>query len=134
MDIIKKPDAIDSLISTINDDSAAKDFEKARNDINELVETTKDAINELALIAKQTQEPRAFEVLGKLIDSAVNASKSNLDLQAKIRTLSCLHTSVIEKSKTINNNLVFAGSTADLQKMLKEIGNNGPRDITPKQS
>ena len=134
MDIIKKPDAIDSLISTINDDSAAKDFEKARNDINELVETTKDAINELALIAKQTQEPRAFEVLGKLIDSAVNASKSNLDLQAKIRTLSGLHTSVIEKSKTINNNLVFAGSTADLQKMLKEIGNNGPRDITPKQS
>ena len=134
MDIIKKPDAIDSLISTINDDSAAKDFEKARNDINELVETTKDAINELALIAKQTQEPRAFEVLGKLIDSAVNASKSNLDLQAKIRTLSGLHTSVIEKSKTINNNLVFAGSTADLQKMLKEIGNNGPRDIPPKQS
>ena len=134
MDIIKKPDAIDSLISTINDDSAAKDFEKARNDINELVETTKDAINELALIAKQTQEPRAFEVLGKLIDSAVNASKSNLDLQAKIRTLSGLHTSVIDKAKTINNNLVFAGSTADLQKMLKEIGNNGPRDITPKQS
>ena len=134
MDIIKKPDAIDSLISTINDDIAAKDFEKARNDINELVETTKDAINELALIAKQTQEPRAFEVLGKLIDSAVNASKSNLDLQAKIRTLSGLHTSVTDKAKTINNNLVFAGSTADLQKMLKEIGNNGPRDITPKQS
>lgn len=123
-------DVVDTLLNNINDDSATKDFVKARNDINDMVSTVKSSIEELAMIASQTQHPRAFEVLAKLVDSGVNASKSLMDLQSKIRDINGASTPVTDKAKTINN--VFVGSTADLQKMLKDM--NGPRDITPKQS
>lgn len=124
--------ALDNITKTVNgiiedamDDSAKKDFEKARANIHELIDNGKDAMEKLALIADSSQHPRAYEVLSKLMETVLQANRDLLELQSKIREIKA-GDQPINGAKTINNNL-FVGSTAELQKMIKNIREgNGP--------
>lgn len=112
---------VNNIISSAHSDTTIKDFKMARGNIHVVLETAKEAITDLAEIAKQGQHPRAFEVLAKLIDSTVAASKSLLDVQDKIRQLEKIdNPNEVKSGKTINNNL-FVGSTSELQKILKDM-------------
>jgi hypothetical protein len=116
---------VNSIMNDSKNDTALKDFETARMNIQAVIENAKDAINELAEVATASQAPRAYEVLAKLIDTTVNANKSLLDMQKQIRELNNIESSMNkDTNKTINNNL-FVGSTAEMQKILKEIKDNG---------
>jgi len=114
---------IDKIISEAHDNSAKNDFEAARANLYEVVETGKEAMDKLAEIAAQSQHPRAFEVLAKLMDTMVNTNKELLELQSKIREIDASESSTSSEAKTINNNL-FVGSTTELQKMIKEMNKN----------
>lgn len=115
---------IDTLISDAHNDSAVNDFESARANIHMMIDTAQEAINKLAQIADSSQHPRAFEVLGKLIESTVKANESLLNIQTKIREIKQNDEPINKTAKTINNNL-FVGSTSELQKMLEEMKKNG---------
>lgn len=115
---------VSSLIADAHNDSAKTDFEAARANIHNLIENGNDAMHKLAQIAESSQHPRAFEVLAKLMDTMLNANEKLLTLQSKIREIDASDSPINEKAKTINNNL-FVGSTAELQKVLKDMKNNG---------
>jgi len=91
------------------------DYNYARENYYNLIERNQDAIEEMLEIAKQSEHPRAFEVVGQLIKSGLDANKELMGLHKTKKELS------IEKAgPTTNvNNAVFVGSTADLQKLLK---------------
>ena len=91
------------------------DYNYARENYYNLIERNQDAIEEMLEIAKQSEHPRAFEVVGQLIKSGLDANKELMGLHKTKKELS------IEKSSTTTNvnNAVFVGSTADLQKLLK---------------
>ena len=95
------------------------DYNYARENYYNLIERNQDAIEEMLEIAKQSEHPRAFEVVGQLIKSGLDANKELMGLHKTKKELS------IEKGghTTTVNNAVFVGSTADLQKLLK--GNRG---------
>jgi hypothetical protein len=114
---------IDEMLAKAHDDSAKNDFEAARANLYEVIQTGKEAIDKLTEIAGQSQHPRAFEVLAKLMDTVVNTNKELLELQSKIREIDAKDSPINEKAQTINNNL-FVGSTAELQKVLKDMKNN----------
>lgn len=114
---------IDTLISKAHDDSAKNDFEAARANLYGVIQVGQEAMDKLTEIAGQSQHPRAFEVLAKLMDTMVNTNKELLELQSKIREIDAKDAPISEQAKTINNNL-FVGSTAELQKVLKEMKNN----------
>lgn len=120
---IIKPDEISKMLDSINDDSASKDFEKARLNITAVIDVVQNAVVKFAEIADQSQDDKAYGVLAKLVDTAVNANKSLLDLQTKVRSIQTRETPINGKS-TVNNNL-FVGSTADLQKFLEEMKTDG---------
>lgn len=120
---LKYENQIESLISKAHDDSAKNDFEAARANLYEVIQTGQEAIDKLSEIASQSQHPRAFEVLAKLMDTMVNTNKELLALQIKIREINASDAPMNEKAQTINNNL-FVGSTAELQKVLKEMKTN----------
>jgi hypothetical protein len=122
--IEKTTDIISNMLAEAHDDSAKSDFETARANIHTMLLNGNDAMVKLAQIADSSQHPRAFEVLAKLMDTMLNANEKLLDLQTKIREIDSADSPVNEKAKTINNNL-FVGSTAELQKVLKEMKNNG---------
>ena len=91
------------------------DYNYARENYYNLIERNQDAVEEMLEIAKQSEHPRAFEVVGQLIKSGLDANKELMGLHKTKKELS------IEKSSTTTNvnNAVFVGSTADLQKLLK---------------
>ena len=111
--------AVSTIVSTARNDSAKEDFTFARANIREVVENGNDAIAKLSVIADQSQNPRAFEVLAKLMDSMVAANKQLLDLQKEIRTIDKADMPQDEEAKKHVTNNLFVGSTSELQKMIE---------------
>ena len=73
------------------------------------------------LFRSQSQSPRTYEVLSTLMQSIVAASEKLLDVQKTIREIDDADKPRDDDAKkTINNNL-FVGSTAELQKILKDM-------------
>ena len=96
------------------------DIKYVRDMMYDTIKNTSDAVEEMLGIAKQSQHPRAFEVVATLLNTQREASKDLLDLQKKKKELK--HEDK-DGPETINNNL-FVGSTADLLKMIrnKDVG------------
>jgi hypothetical protein len=111
---------IDNMLAKAHDDSARNDFEAARSNLYEVIQSGKEAMDKLGQIAASSQHPRAFEVLSKMMETMIQANKDLLELQTKIREIDVADAPTNEKAKTINNNL-FVGSTAELQKMIKDM-------------
>lgn len=116
-------DPVKAIVSKAHDDSAKNDFEMARSNIHEVIQNGNFAIEKLAQIADSSQHPRAFEVLAKLMDTMLQANKDLLDLQKTIREIAAKDTPISDEAKTVNN--LFVGSTADLQKAIESMKNNG---------
>jgi len=118
-----KIDVIDKMLIESHDDSASKDFETARANLHEMINDGKEAMFKLAEIASSSQHPRAFEVYAKLMDTMIQANEKLLDMQEKIREIRHADSPMNEQAKSVTNNL-FVGSTAELQKVLKDMKNN----------
>jgi phage-related minor tail protein len=86
-----------------------------------MIDEGKASLAVLAQVADQSQNPRAYEVLAKLIDTLLDANRQLLELQTKIRTIQQADTGVTG-NQTINNNLYL--TTTDLHKLLKEKRDN----------
>lgn len=115
-----KIDLIDKMLTDAQDDSASKDFEFSRGNLYEMIQDGKEAMFKLAEIASSSQHPRAFEVYAKLMDTMIHANEKLLDMQEKIRDIKHADAPVSEKAKSVTNNL-FVGSTAELQRMIKDM-------------
>ena len=114
--------AVETLKAKAYDDSAKNDFEMARANIHDAINTGQDALFKLSMVAESSQHPRAYEVLAKLLDTIVGANKELLGLQTKIREIDSIDSPISDKAQTVNNNL-FVGSTTELQKVLKDLKN-----------
>jgi hypothetical protein len=113
---------VKTMIEEAHNDSAAIDFETARANVLNIIENGQDSIDKLSQIASSSQHPRAFEVLAKLMDTVLNANRDLMNLQTKIREINNIDSPVNGNAKNITNNL-FVGSTAELQKVLKDMKN-----------
>lgn len=96
------------------------DYEYAKNNMKEIIETGKNALNELADIANKSEHPRAYEVLTMHIKNMIDAQKSLLDLKKLNGQITEVNNTQINQNK-VQNNSIIVGSTADLQKILKEL-------------
>ena len=96
------------------------DYEYARSNLYQVIEKGSYALDSLLELAKASEHPRAFEVVGQLTKTLVDANKDLLAIQKQVKELK-KEEEQIENAKggTVNNNL-FVGSTADLLKMIKE--------------
>jgi hypothetical protein len=120
--IEQKADSLAMIVANAMNDSASEDFKFSRANIREVIENGTDAMSKLALIADQSQNPRAFEVLAKLMDTVVGASRQLLELQEKIRSIDNANVPKDEAARAVTNNL-FVGSTAELQKVIASMRN-----------
>lgn len=104
------------------DKQVENDFDYARENLMEVIEKGQEALFDMMDVAKQSQHPRAYEVISTLMTTLVGANKDLLDLQAKKKKL--LQADPNANSQQVTNNL-FVGSTAELQKMLEQSRNKG---------
>lgn len=93
-----------------------EDYEFARGNMISTIDKGREALDGIMDVAQISQNPRAYEVVAKLIDSMTNASEKLLDLQKKQKDMTG---ETGQAAKTVNNNL-FVGSTAELQAFLKK--------------
>ena len=104
-------------------DDPTLDYEYSRGNLYSLIEKGQEAINGIMEVAGETASPRAYEVAGQLIKSVADTTDKLADLHKKIKDIE------EDNSKTqgnVTNNALFVGSTAELQKMLKDgmLNNN----------
>jgi DNA-binding ferritin-like protein len=102
--------------SDTNDDDIEKDYEYQRQNFYNLVEKGTNAVDGILELAKESDHPRAYEVAGNLIKQVAEVTEKLGDLQEKMRKLKDVPNNA---PKNVTNAL-FVGSTAELQKMLKE--------------
>lgn len=91
-------------------------YQQTKDNLQELIDSGKDAMEEILQIAKAGQHPRAFEVYGTLLKNVVDANKELLAVQKQMRTMDGKQSSGDTK---IDKAIVFAGSTAELNKLIK---------------
>jgi ubiquinone biosynthesis protein Coq4 len=94
------------------------DFEFARNNIRELAEKGKAAVDNILQVASATDHPRAYEVAANLLKSMSDINKDLIELQKKKRDLMPQK----EQPQITVDKAVFIGSTSDLIKQIKQIG------------
>jgi hypothetical protein len=91
------------------------DYEYARRNLYDVIEKGNNALEDIMDVAKQSESPRAYEVVTNLIKTMVDANK---DLLTLAKTRKELEAREPEKAQVTNNNL-FVGSSAELLKMIK---------------
>jgi hypothetical protein len=93
------------------------DSDYARTNIKSLIDAGAEAIKELAVVARDSQHPRAYEVMANMLKHLTDMNKDLLEIQKRKQDL----TGVKESgSKDVNiDKAVFVGSTAELMKLLK---------------
>jgi len=107
-EVTKPPKKVEAI------DQVQDDYEYARGNLYALVDKGQEAVNGALDLAMSSDHPRAYEVAGQLI-------KHVGDVADKLMALQKDKKAVKEESakKVVTNNSLFVGSTADLQKMLK---------------
>lgn len=99
-----------------DDEQIDKDYEYTRTNLYNIIERGTEALEEVLEVAKQSQQPRAFEVVSTLVKTISDANKDLLELKNKQKALKG------EKAKAKNvTNALFVGSTADFQKMIEDM-------------
>lgn len=118
LDIIEKPRTEVDKGQIINDTET--DIEYSRDKMKELIDQSSEAINQMMALASESEHPRAFEVLSNMIKDASQMSQDLVKLQKVRKDI----TQEKEKKGDTTNNAVFVGSTAELQKFLKNNNDN----------
>ena len=121
------------------DDKVETDYEKSRDTYYDLIDKGKDALELMMEVARESEHPRAFEVLSGLIKNISDVNDKVMDLNKKHKDINKKDEPKQVEGTTTNN--VFIGSTTDVQRMLQDANktslemNQQPSnviDITPK--
>lgn len=90
-------------------------YEQSKENLQDLIDNGKDAMEELRHIASAGQHPRAFEVYATLLKNMVDANKELLNIQKQMRDMDGKK----KDGDTKIDKAIFVGSSAELNKLLK---------------
>ena len=90
------------------------DYDFSRDQYHNIIEKGNEALVELLAIAKEGEQPRAFEVATQLMNSLAATTKELLILQKTKKEVEGT-----TNKPTKNENNLFVGSTSELQKLLE---------------
>jgi hypothetical protein len=107
------------IIPTVNS-KVEDDFNISRSNLLILLQQGKEALQKSLDVAMQSEHPRAFEVVGNLMKQMADINQQLLDIHQQKQKLD--EPSKAEKAKQVtNNNAIFVGSTAELNKLIKNM-------------
>ena len=91
------------------------DYEFSRETYKDLIRTGTLSMDALAELARESEHPRAFEVLSQTIKNIGDTTEKLMALQKQKKDL---QKDEKEEARQVTNNNMFVGSTTDLQRML----------------
>jgi hypothetical protein len=93
------------------------DYDKTRENLLKLLTQGQDALTTALAVAKQSEHPRAFEVVGNLM-------KQVADINSQLMVLHQQKQKIDEPkvgAKNVTNNAIFVGSTSELNKLIDKL-------------
>lgn len=105
------------IVEFSSNNAVESDTEVARDNLKNLLNKGNKAVEELSLVARDSQHPRAYEVLAGMLKNLSEINKDLLEIQKRKQDLMGTKPS---NSKDLNiDKAVFVGSTAELMKLIK---------------
>jgi len=101
------------------DKDVKDDYEFSRDTYKNLIKTGVNSLDVLAELARESEHPRAFEVLSTTIKNLGDTTEKLMTLQKSKKELNKKEKEEEEQKRVTNNN-VFVGSTTDLQRLLAQ--------------
>jgi len=95
------------------------DYEFSRATYKELIQTGTKSLDILSELARESEHPRAFEVLSQAIKNIGDTTDKLMSLQKAKKELN-KEEKEKEEQRAVTNNNVFVGSTTDLQRLLAQ--------------
>ena len=92
-----------------------QDYEYSRDTYYDLIEKGRESLDLMIQVARESEHPRAFELLSNMIKDIANVNDKLMELNKKQKEL--LQDDKPKEKNTTNNNL-FIGSTTELQRFL----------------
>jgi hypothetical protein len=114
-------DVIDAQTGEIIQSADTKiesDYDDTRNNLRELLITGQNALMHALDVAKQSEHPRAFEVVGNLMKQLADVNQQLMDLHQQKAKLDAPKN---KETSKVTNNAIFVGSTSELAKMIQNM-------------
>lgn len=114
-------DESDSKIVRMDSNSSQdidSDYQYSRGQLYNLIEKGQEAIDGIMDVARNSDHPRAYEVAFQGIKHVSDMTDKLIDLQKKMKAID--EDTPRQKGPSTVNNTMFIGSTAELQKFLKQ--------------
>ena len=120
--IVKNEVAVqDTVVIDNTDNKIESDYDITRGNLRSLLTTGQDALVQALEVAKQSEHPRAFEVVGNLMKQLADVNQQLMDLHQQKQKLDAPKDGGGSKKEVTNNNVIFTGSTAELNKLIKNM-------------
>jgi len=116
-----KTEVITQTGEVINDSTnkIQDDFDVTRGNLRILLQQGQEALQKSLDVAMQSEHPRAFEVVGNLMKQLADINQQLLDLHQQKQKLDAPKEG--SRKEVTNNNVIFTGSTAELNKLIKNM-------------
>ena len=105
------------------DDKIDKDYEYARSNFYNVIESGTEALEQMLDVAKASEHPRAYEVVSTIMKTLVDANKDLVKMSTDKLKVEGESSTDSSQNPTTNNNL-FVGSTNELQQLIKDMKNS----------
>lgn len=94
-----------------------KDYTFARATMTSIIDKGREALDNVLELAQETDSPRAYEVVGQLVDKLTTSTEKLLDLHKKMKDIKEGENG--SSPTNVTNNAIFFGSTTEAIKMIK---------------
>jgi hypothetical protein len=148
IDKVKTIDSLDKLFNVENNEASKEqpmqlpslrkspelqhciddDYYTTRQNLFELLAQGQEALDAALEIAKQSEHPRAFEVVGNLMKQIADINHQLIDLSVKVKSLSKDSKDNITPNN-VTNTAIFVGPTSNLNKMIHDLLQSDNEDI-----
>jgi hypothetical protein len=118
---------IPAPMNTSKEADQEDDYQLARQTMRKLLVKGEDTLDELINLSKNSEHPRTYEVAGQMIKTLSDVSKDLLNLQKQVKDLKQDEGGSNAPIGT-QNNIMFAGSTDELMKLLNSKTNGNVID------
>lgn len=100
--------------------NAEDDYEEVRHNLRQLIADSDSGIPGLLAVAKESESPRAYEVVSTYLKTAMELNMELINLHKTRAEIETEQSKAKTGGGNITNNNVFVGTTEDLQKYLEE--------------
>jgi len=108
------------VVPVKSEDVVETDTEYARRNIRDLIDKGSVAVDNLLQVSKESEHPRAYEVVAGLMKTMADLNKDLLELQKRKKDLQPQLDGASNRGNITVEKAVFVGSTAELLKQIRE--------------